>query len=92
MHAAIHPPASGWNRADGRDTRTSTELHQLAGLPDERDRVARHQPVDQNVWLARGVFEPNPLFEEFARAQKPPRCAHCGGLLKSATISFQAKA
>lgn len=32
-------------------------------------------------------FDPNPWMEEFRRTRRPPRCA-CGGLLKSATISF----
>ena len=63
-------------------------LHQLAGLPDERV-IELH---GTNRWIeclaCKRRFEPNPLFEEFARTQKPPRCAHCGGLLKSATISF----
>lgn len=33
-------------------------------------------------------LEPQPLFDAFAATVRPPRCPHCEGWLKSATISF----
>jgi NAD-dependent deacetylase len=63
-------------------------LHQVAGLPE--DRVIELHGT--NRWIAclacRRRFDPEPLFDEFSRTTRPPRCPDCNGLLKPATISF----
>jgi NAD-dependent deacetylase len=63
-------------------------LHQMAGLPEERV-IELH---GTNRWIeclaCKRRFDPQPLFDEFSSTSRPPRCAECAGLLKSATISF----
>jgi NAD-dependent deacetylase len=63
-------------------------LHQMAGLPE--DRVVELHGTNRWVeCLACGRrFDPQPLFDEFSRTSRPPRCSDCAGLLKPATISF----
>ena len=63
-------------------------LHQKAGIPEELV-IELH---GTNRWIecltCRRRFEPQPLFDAFAATVRPPRCPHCTGWLKSATISF----
>ena len=63
-------------------------LHQKAGLPEELV-IELH---GTNRWIeclnCKRRFEPQPLFDAFAATLGPPRCPHCAGWLKSATISF----
>jgi NAD-dependent deacetylase len=63
-------------------------LHQKAGLAEELV-IELH---GTNRWIecltCKRRFEPQPLFDAFASTLRPPRCPHCAGLLKSATISF----
>jgi NAD-dependent deacetylase len=63
-------------------------LHQMAGLPE--DRVVELHGT--NRWIeclgCKRRFDPQPLFDEFSRTSRSPRCPECAGLLKSATISF----
>lgn len=62
-------------------------LHQQAGNSEEKV-VELH---GTNRWVecqsCSRLLEPDPVFEEFARTQRSPRC-DCGGFLKPATISF----
>lgn len=61
-------------------------LHQLAGS----QRVLElHGTARAIVCLACDArFEPGPLIREFLETDIVPDCAHCGGWLKSATVSF----
>jgi len=63
-------------------------LHQMAGLPEEHV-VELH---GTNRWIecltCKRRFEPQPLFDAFASTLRAPRCPHCAGWLKPATISF----
>ena len=63
-------------------------LHQKAGLSEELV-IELH---GTNRWIecltCKRRFEPQPLFDAFAATTRPPRCPHCAGWLKSATISF----
>jgi NAD-dependent deacetylase len=63
-------------------------LHQMAGLPE--DRVVELHGTNRWVdCLACGRrFDPQPLFDEFSRTARPPKCPDCTGFLKPATISF----
>ena len=62
-------------------------LHQLAGHSNERI-IELHgtNRLVQCVSCLRSV-KPDPIFAEFSRTRKPPRCP-CGGFLKPATVSF----
>ncbi len=63
-------------------------LHQLAGnSPDKVIEV--HGTVRDVVCMACGAISPMPLTLERVRAgEADPACLDCGGILKSATISF----
>ena len=62
-------------------------LHQLAGSSPARV-VEVHGTARRIECLSCGAsFEVDPKMDEFARTRRAPRCG-CGGLLKSATISF----
>ena len=63
-------------------------LHQTAGMPEDRV-IELHGTNRWNECLGcKQRFDPQPLFAEFSRTTRPPRCPDCSGLLKSATISF----
>lgn len=62
-------------------------LHQDSGIPVEKI-IELHGTNRFVECLACGKrSEPGPAFEEFRRTRRCPRCA-CGGLLKTATVSF----
>ena len=69
-------------------TQNIDELHQMAGnSPDKVIEV--HGTVRKVVCLACGVTAPMQTALERVRAgEDDPRCRDCGGILKSATISF----
>jgi NAD-dependent deacetylase len=63
-------------------------LHQAAGTSPER-LVEVHGTVHDAVCLACGDRGPMaPVLERVRGGDDDPRCGRCGGLLKSATISF----
>lgn len=88
---AVHRAIADLHRA-GRLLAVVTQnidgLHQMAGLPE--DRVIELHGT--NRWVecltCARRFDPQPLFDEFSRTVRPPRCPNCNGLLKPATISF----
>jgi NAD-dependent deacetylase len=88
---AVHRAIAELHRA-GRLLAVVTQnidgLHQMAGLPE--DQVIELHGT--NRWVecltCRRRFDPQPLFDEFSRTARAPRCPDCHGLLKSATISF----
>jgi NAD-dependent deacetylase len=71
---------------EGVITQNIDGLHQIAG--------------SQCVWELHGTaraiaclscdarFEVDPMMDEFRKSGQPPTCPHCGGWLKSATVSF----
>ena len=62
-------------------------LHQKAGT-SHRMLIELHGTNTKVECLRCGQHaDPEPHFEKFTRTRKPPHC-NCGGLLKSATISF----
>jgi NAD-dependent deacetylase len=69
-------------------TQNIDELHQMAGnSPDKVIEV--HGTVRKVVCMACGVTTPMKLALDRVRAgEEDPPCRHCGGILKSATISF----
>ena len=61
-------------------------LHQLAG---SKRVLELHGTAREIVCLACDErFEPEPLMREFLASDVVPNCPHCGGWLKSATVSF----
>ena len=63
-------------------------LHQKSGVPPEKI-IELHGNGTYAACLRCGRrFELPPLFAAFQVDEEPPVCASCGGLVKSATISF----
>ncbi|MFN4143674.1 SIR2 family NAD-dependent protein deacylase [Aestuariivirga sp.] len=63
-------------------------LHEAAGIPRERI-IEIHGNGTYAHCLACGCrHEIDWVKEEIARKEKPPACTSCGGIVKSATISF----
>jgi NAD-dependent deacetylase len=63
-------------------------LHEASGIP--RDKIIE---LHGNTTYARCLgcgrrYELDPIRVEFERTERPPRCADCGGHVKTATISF----
>ena len=63
-------------------------LHQKSGVPSEKI-IELHGNGTYATCLRCGRrYELAPIFEAFKIDEEPPVCAECGGLIKSATISF----
>lgn len=63
-------------------------LHQVSGIPDE-NIVELHGNGTYAVCLECDLrHELEPIFAAFIRDETIPTCAQCGGLVKTATISF----
>ncbi|MEU5846753.1 SIR2 family NAD-dependent protein deacylase [Saccharopolyspora shandongensis] len=69
-------------------TQNIDELHQRAGL--DRDRVLElHGTIYRTVCLDCGATGPmSAALERVAAGEPDPPCRSCGGILKSATVSF----
>jgi NAD-dependent deacetylase len=73
-------------RVRGVVTQNIDGLHQLAG---SRGVLELHGTAREVVCLdCAARFDPEPLIAQFLATDVVPPCPHCGGLLKSATISF----
>jgi len=69
-------------------TQNIDNLHQLAGTPDDKV-IELHGNGRYAACLECGErFELAWVFEQLKQTERPPDCAACGGLIKSATISF----
>lgn len=78
--------------ASGKATLVVTQnvdnLHQDSGVPEER-LIELHGNASYAKCLSCGSrSELEPLREPFLATEEPPTCRWCGGLLKTATISF----
>jgi NAD-dependent deacetylase len=63
-------------------------LHQAAGVPSEQV-IELHGNGTYATCLDCGLrYELAPIMAAFARDESLPQCADCGGIIKSATISF----
>jgi NAD-dependent deacetylase len=72
----------------GLITQNIDGLHSLAGVADEKivelhgsDRLVKCLDCEKS-------FDPDEIYRTIVGEFKPPTCSHCGGLLKSATVSF----
>lgn len=69
-------------------TQNIDNLHQLAGTPDGQV-IELHGNGRYAACLACGErYELDWVFGELERTGRPPDCTACGGIIKSATISF----
>jgi NAD-dependent deacetylase len=63
-------------------------LHQQSGIEPERV-IELHGNGTYAICLRCGRrYELAPIFKEFEASGEPPVCSQCGGLIKTATISF----
>ena len=63
-------------------------LHQKSGVPPEKVIELHGNGTYAHCLRCGHRYELAPIFEEFKVAEEPPVCKLCGGLIKSATISF----
>jgi NAD-dependent deacetylase len=72
----------------GLITQNIDGLHSLAGVSDEK--IVELHGTDRFVKCldCEKSFDPDKIYRTIVGAFKPPSCNHCGGHLKSATISF----
>jgi NAD-dependent deacetylase len=72
----------------GLITQNVDGLHSMAGLPDEQI-VELHGSNRKVICLNCGKeFEPERIINQLVGDFSAPRCDSCGGILKSATVSF----
>ena len=72
----------------GLITQNVDGLHSVAGLPDDQI-VELHGSNRKIVCLNCGKeFEPEPIINRLVGDFSSPQCDNCGGILKSATVSF----
>ncbi len=72
----------------GLITQNIDGLHSLAGVPDEK--IVELHGTDRFLKCldCEKIFEPEPIYQTIMGDFKAPTCDRCGGLIKSATISF----
>jgi len=63
-------------------------LHQRSGVPDEKVIELHGNGTYAACLRCYRRYELAPIFAAFKRDEEPPVCAVCGGLVKTATISF----
>jgi len=63
-------------------------LHQAAGVPDEQVIELHGNATYAHCLACAERYELDPIFAAFAKDEQAPVCARCGGLVKTATISF----
>ena len=63
-------------------------LHQRSGVPPEKIIELHGNGTYAHCLRCGRRYELGPIFEAFKIDEEPPVCNHCGGLIKSATISF----
>ena len=63
-------------------------LHQKSGIPDARLVELHGNGTYAHCLDCLKRFELVPLLDEFQRTGRSPRCDACGGLVKTATVSF----
>jgi NAD-dependent deacetylase len=63
-------------------------LHQASGVPEERVIELHGNTTYAHCLDCRRRYEIDDLRAAFEKGEVPPRCDDCGGLVKTATISF----
>ena len=86
-HRAVAELIHG-NPANCVITQNIDGLHQKSGIPEERI-VELHGNSTYASCLGCGLrHELDPILEDFARDETLPVCGDCGGIVKTATVSF----
>jgi NAD-dependent deacetylase len=72
----------------GLITQNVDGLHSTAGVPD--DKIVELHGSNRKILCMRCTkeFEPEPIINSLVGDFAAPRCDSCGGILKSATVSF----
>ena len=83
--AIVRLETNGWVRMVV--TQNVDGLHRRAGTPEARLVELHGTDAEVECQSCGERTEPAPHFDKFERTRTPPTC-HCGGLLKTATISF----
>lgn len=63
-------------------------LHQAAGVPDDKVIELHGNTTYAHCLDCAQRYELDPIIAAFERDETPPVCERCGGLVKTATISF----
>ncbi|MEW6207647.1 MAG: Sir2 family NAD-dependent protein deacetylase [Acidobacteriota bacterium] len=63
-------------------------LHQKSGVAEDRVIELHGNSTYAACLRCERRYELEPIFEKFRRDEEPPECSQCGGLIKTATISF----
>ncbi len=63
-------------------------LHQASGIPDEQVIELHGNTTYAHCLDCARRFELDPIVAAFERDEQPPVCDSCGGLVKTATVSF----
>lgn len=63
-------------------------LHQRSGVPEEKVIELHGNGTYAACLDCRARYELAPIFAAFKASDEPPVCEHCGGFIKTATISF----
>ncbi|HEV8484146.1 MAG TPA: Sir2 family NAD-dependent protein deacetylase [Blastocatellia bacterium] len=75
-------------KVGGVITQNIDGLHQKSGVPPEKIIELHGNGTYAHCLRCGRRYELAPLFEAFKVDEEPPVCTRCGGLIKSATISF----
>lgn len=75
-------------RATGVITQNIDNLHQVSGIPDELVVELHGNGTYAACLSCAERYELEPILKNFAHDETLPECASCGGIIKTATISF----
>ena len=75
-------------KVGGVITQNIDGLHQKSGVPPEKIIELHGNGTYAHCLRCGQRYELGPIFEAFKVDEEPPVCERCGGLIKSATISF----
>ena len=75
-------------KVGGVITQNIDGLHQKSGVPPEKVIELHGTGTYAHCLRCGQRYELGPIFEAFKIDEEPPVCKRCGGLIKSATISF----
>ena len=69
-------------------TQNVDNLHQTSGVDEEKISELHGNATYAKCLDCQQRYELSNLKSEFLKTQEPPKCAKCGGIIKTATISF----
>jgi NAD-dependent deacetylase len=78
----------GMHRLVGVVTQNIDGLHQQAGHSPDLVVELHGTNLETECVDCGRRFPPDPVYREFEQTRQPPKCSHCKGFLKPATVSF----